>query len=70
MLTMARAKKKATKAVEPVMKTHGVRMTGAYSDWLERFAESQRMSVATLIDRALAADAEQKGFEPPPRRVP
>ena len=40
------------------MTTRGVRMTEGYAAWLDRFAKSERMSVATLIDRALAAYAE------------
>ena len=70
MQTMARPKKQASKPPEPEMKTHGWRMTAAYSIWLEQFARSQRMSVATLIDRAVADDAERKGFKAPPDRVP
>lgn len=73
--TMPRPKKKPpksaepAKAAEPSMKTHGLRMTAAYSDWLERYARSQRVSVAALIDRALADDAERRGFPAPPERT-
>jgi len=70
MHTMARAKKKSPKSTEPTVKTHGLRMTETYSEWLVRFAKSQRTSVASLIDRSLAAEAEKLGFELPPERVP
>jgi hypothetical protein len=70
MKTMAKAKKKpATKPTEPVMTTRGLRMSGSYAAWLDRFAKSERMSVATLIDRGMAAYAEQRTFEAPPERV-
>jgi hypothetical protein len=70
MQTMAKPKKKPIKPEEPTMLTRGLRMTGGYSEWLERFAKSKRMSVATLLDIAAAAYAESSGFEAPPERVP
>jgi hypothetical protein len=68
MQTMAKAKKKP--GTGPEMLAKGVRMTREYSDWLERLASKERMSVSTLIDRALADYAERAGFEAPPERVP
>jgi hypothetical protein len=64
------AKKRPPKSAEPEMTTRGLRMTQSYAEWLDRLASSERMSVATLIDRAVAAYAKQAGFEPPPERVP
>ena len=52
------------------MLAKGVRMTREYSDWLDRLADRERMSVSTLIDRAVTAYARETGFEPPPGRVP
>jgi hypothetical protein len=68
----AMAKKKNPKAADvgPEMLAKGVRMTREYSDWLDRLAAQERMSVSTLIDRALADYAKQSGFEAPPARVP
>jgi hypothetical protein len=70
MPTMAKPKRKPIKAEDPTMLTRGLRMTGAYSKWLERFAKSQRMPVASLIDRAMASYAGASDFETPPERVP
>jgi predicted DNA-binding ribbon-helix-helix protein len=63
------AKKKPSKA-EEVMITRGLRMSGTYSKWLERFARKERMNIASLIDRAMEAHAEKEGFDPPPERIP
>lgn len=45
-----------------------VRVSGAYKDWLGRFAESERSDMSDLIDDALEAHAKAQGFEPPPKR--
>lgn len=39
-----------------------------YKAWLDEFAESQRMSLAGLIDFSLAELARQRGFRIPPKR--
>jgi hypothetical protein len=52
------------------MTTRGLRMTEAYAEWIDQFAAVERMGVATLIDRAVAAYAKQVGFTAPPERVP
>jgi hypothetical protein len=49
--------------------TRGLRMTVAYAEWIDEFAPSERMGVATLIDRAVADYAKQVGFRTPPERV-
>lgn len=49
-------------------KTIGLRVSGDYAAWIEEFASSERMSVATLIDRAVAAYAKQTAFRSPPER--
>lgn len=69
MPTMAKAKKKQ-QASGPQMLAKGVRMTREYADWLDRLASKERMSVSTLIDRAVSEYAERSGFETPPERVP
>jgi hypothetical protein len=70
MITMAKPKAKKKTPAGPEMLAKGVRMTREYSDWLDRLAGHERMSVSTLIDRAVAAYAQQTGFDPPPGRVP
>lgn len=50
--------------------TKAFRMSMAYAEWIERFANSERISVASLLDRALAEHAKKLGFETPPDRVP
>ena len=62
MLAMAKAQKKQPANAGPEMLAKGVRMTREYSDWLDRLASHERMSVSTLIDRALAAYAKGGGF--------
>ena len=46
----------------------GVRMTREYADWSTALRPRERMSVSTLIDRALAAYAATTDFEVPPER--
>jgi predicted DNA-binding ribbon-helix-helix protein len=70
MATMAKAKKKQSQSAGPEMLAKGIRMTREYSDWLDRLADRERMSVSTLIDRAVTAYARETGFEAPPMRVP
>lgn len=50
--------------------TKAFRMSKSYSDWIERFANSERISVASLLDRALTDHAKKLGFEMPPDRIP
>jgi hypothetical protein len=57
----------ATSAMVSVRPVH---MTEAYAEWIDQFASAERMGVATLIDRAVAAYAKQVGFKTPPERVP
>ena len=54
----------------PPETTKAFRMSGAYAEWIERFANSERVSVASLLDRALAEHAKVLGFEVPPDRIP
>jgi hypothetical protein len=72
--TMAKAKKGAAKAkAKPnpdEMVTRALKMRQEYADWLERFATMERVSLASLFDRALATHAERAGFEAPPERIP
>jgi hypothetical protein len=63
------AKPKARKSESPKpAKTIGFRVSGAYAEWIEEFASSERMSVATLIDRAVASYAKDNSFREPPER--
>ncbi len=45
-----------------------VRVSGAFKDWLIRFAEAERSDMSDLIDDALTSHAKSRGFEPPPKR--
>jgi hypothetical protein len=67
---MARPKKRAPGGGALKMTTRGLRMTEEYAKWIDEFASSERMGVATLIDRAVAAYAKEAGFKAPPERVP
>jgi hypothetical protein len=71
---MAKAKRGAAKAkAKPdpdQMVTRALKMRQEYADWLEKFAATERVSLASLFDRALASHADREGFEAPPRRVP
>lgn len=40
----------------------------AYRDHLGRIAESERLDIATIVDRALMAYALSNGYEPFPKR--
>jgi hypothetical protein len=64
-------KPKPAKPPEPEgMTTRGVRMTAKYGAWIDKLAASERISVASLIDRALANYAKLVRFEEePPERV-
>jgi hypothetical protein len=45
------------------------RSTPDWRDWVARLAESERIGVPDLIDRAVAEYAKKVGFpEPPPKR--
>ena len=70
--TAAMARPKSAKAKGPVtLRTIGIKASGDWAEWLERFAKHQRTTVASLIDRSLAAQAEVEGFkEIPPERIP
>jgi hypothetical protein len=50
--------------------TKAFRMSMLYAEWIEKFANSERISVASLLDRALAEHAKTLGFKPPPDRIP
>jgi hypothetical protein len=69
MQTMTKPKKKASEAGARKMTTRGFRMTAEYAEWIGEFAASERMGVATLIDRAMADYAKKSGFKAPPGRV-
>lgn len=45
------------------------RVSGDYATWLEETAGRNRTTVAGLLDQALAALAEAKGWPAPPPRV-
>jgi hypothetical protein len=66
---MPTPKKTQPKKRDAGMTTRGFRMSHAYAKWLEKLAKSERMGVATLMDRTLAAYAKEIGFEEPPERV-
>lgn len=67
---VGRPKKQPPRASKPP-KTIGVRATGEWAEWLERFARHCRMDMAKTIDSALAEYAKTRGFdEKPPERVP
>jgi hypothetical protein len=52
-------------------KTIGIRSTGEWAAWLERFARFRRTDVAKTVDEALARYAKETGFEEePPERIP
>jgi hypothetical protein len=70
MPVMTKPKPEPKRAARVEMTTRGVRMTIAYAAWIDKLAASERMGVATLIDRAVADYAKNIGFEPPPERVP
>lgn len=52
------------------MVTRALKMRQEYASWLERFADRERVTLASLIDRALAAHARDTGFDPAPERTP
>lgn len=55
------------RAVRSVVNT--LRSTPDWRDWMARLAESERIGVPDLIDRALVDYARKVDFpEPPPRR--
>jgi hypothetical protein len=45
-----------------------VKCRKAYKEWVEEFAEQERVITPNLIDQALVAYAELKGFRLPPKR--
>lgn len=66
---MARTKSVTAKPATP-LRTIGIKASHEWADWLEKFAKNQRTTVASLVDRALAAHAEAEGFkEHPPERI-
>ncbi len=67
-MAKANAKPKA-KAKPDRLVTRALKMTGDYAAWLERFAARERVSLSSLIDRALSAHADQTKFDPPPART-
>ena len=70
--TMSKAKKPAGRGrPDPdLMVTRAFRMRQEYADWVERFAAKERVSLSSLLDRALSAHAYQTGFTDPPERLP
>ena len=52
-----------------VMTTRALKMRQEYADWMERFARNERVTLASLIDRALASHAARQGYESPPERT-
>jgi hypothetical protein len=61
---------KKAKAKPGPLVTRALKMTESYAEWLERFATRERVTLSSLIDRALSDHAEQTGFDPPPERTP
>ena len=70
--TMAKAKKPAgkAKANPDLMVPRTLKVRQEYAGWLDRFAARERVTLASLFDRALASHAREVGFELPPERVP
>jgi hypothetical protein len=62
------AKKKADAAGSGRVSVTTLKGSRDWSDWLTRFAEHRRVTVAALIDIALAEEAKRSGFEQPPKR--
>ena len=63
----SKPKEKATPTPN-TMTTRALKMRQEYADWLERFASRERVTLASLFDRALSSHAQQTGFEQPPER--
>jgi hypothetical protein len=65
------ARSKSAKAKDPSpLRTIGIKASSEWAAWLERFAKHQRTTVASLVDRSLASQAEVVGFnEAPPERI-
>lgn len=63
------AKKPKTKPNLNEMTTRALKMRQEYADWLERFADFNNGTTATLFAQALADFAEKKGFKKPPMRT-
>lgn len=70
MVEMRVVKKKAKgPAPGPGSVVIGIKGTRAWKEWLERAAEHCRLSVSSLIDRAVTDYARKEGFDqPPPKR--
>jgi hypothetical protein len=48
-----------------------VRMTGAFKQWLEEYAEFRNLTVADTVTQALIEDAKSNGFiKSAPKRTP
>jgi hypothetical protein len=66
------AKKRAAPKKAPVrtrVTTVAVRASVAWKEWLDRFADFRRLTVADVIDQALVSHARETGFtELPPKR--
>lgn len=45
-----------------------IRGSDEWKAWAEELAESERDTLAKLVDRLMAKFAAEKGFRPPPRR--
>lgn len=49
----------------------GIKASPEWAAWLGRYAKNQRVSIASVIDRALEREAVAQGFdEPAPARLP
>ena len=68
--TMVKKPKGKAKPNPDAMTTRALKMRQEYADWLERFAKRERVTVASLVDRALLTHAQATDFEPPPERTP
>ena len=57
-------------AIEPAERREivAIRCTPGWKDWLSAFAERERMTPTSLLDRAVARLAAELGVDPPPKR--
>jgi hypothetical protein len=72
MVGTAVAKKKAQRSGEraPEGRTDYIRarVTPAFKEWAQRFADHERSDISDLLDNALAHYARARKFDPPPKR--
>lgn len=65
---MAKAKSKSSRDVRQTVIS--IKGTAEFRDWLARLADSERITVVQLLEKAVVEYAERKGYgEPAPRRM-